>query len=183
MTRDEAIEILSRHDLAQLGPEARGDLLLDWWSMGPEDAEYENLPDQLKAKLTELEEPDDPASSVYDPLLKIALRNSFVGVINEYLERRLSDLGRNLKVEGIVELLCACPCCGYRTLRERGGYEICSVCFWEDDGSNDPNRVSGPNHMTLGEARANFARLGAKAERATRNVLPDGTERYARDNR
>lgn len=25
----------------------------------------------------------------------------------------------------------ACPCCGYLTLDERGGYEICSVCFWD----------------------------------------------------
>ena len=27
-----------------------------------------------------------------------------------------------------------CPCCGFRTLGTRGGFEICAVCFWEDDG-------------------------------------------------
>jgi len=28
-----------------------------------------------------------------------------------------------------------CPCCGHRLLGEMpGSYEICPVCFWEDDG-------------------------------------------------
>ena len=26
-----------------------------------------------------------------------------------------------------------CLCCGYRTLDERGAFDICQVCFWEDD--------------------------------------------------
>lgn len=26
-----------------------------------------------------------------------------------------------------------CPCCGFKTLDERGGYDICEVCDWEDD--------------------------------------------------
>lgn len=26
-----------------------------------------------------------------------------------------------------------CLCCGYRTLDERGAFDICPVCFWEDD--------------------------------------------------
>ena len=26
-----------------------------------------------------------------------------------------------------------CLCCGYRTLEERGAFDICPVCFWEDD--------------------------------------------------
>ena len=28
-----------------------------------------------------------------------------------------------------------CPCCGYKTLSESasGTYEICEICFWEDD--------------------------------------------------
>lgn len=30
-----------------------------------------------------------------------------------------------------------CPCCRYKTLYGRGGYEICKVCFWEDDGQDD----------------------------------------------
>ena len=30
-----------------------------------------------------------------------------------------------------------CPCCGHGTLDERGAYEICDVCGWEDDGQDD----------------------------------------------
>lgn len=30
-----------------------------------------------------------------------------------------------------------CPCCCCLTLHERGGYESCPVCFWEDDGQDD----------------------------------------------
>lgn len=53
-----------------------------------------------------------------------------------------------------------CPCCGYPTLTERGGYEICELCGWEDDGQDDPhaNEVwGGPNgRYSLAEARSNF---------------------------
>src|SRR5215211_4909943 len=27
----------------------------------------------------------------------------------------------------------SCPCCGHITLSERGAYEICGECGWEDD--------------------------------------------------
>jgi hypothetical protein len=57
----------------------------------------------------------------------------------------------------------ACPCCGHATLDERGDYDICPICFWEDD-SSDSDRAevhSGPNHMTLVEGRINFLRIGA----------------------
>ena len=64
-----------------------------------------------------------------------------------------------------------CPCCGYPTIDERGAYEICSLCAWEDDGQDDaahrppgvaavaPDAVAGgPNHdYSLSEARENFA--------------------------
>ncbi|MCT9934740.1 CPCC family cysteine-rich protein [Planotetraspora sp. A-T 1434] len=63
----------------------------------------------------------------------------------------------------------ACPCCGYLTLRERGGYEICPVCFWEDDGQDEHDaRVvrGGPNGaLSLSQARRNFAAFGANRER------------------
>ena len=32
-----------------------------------------------------------------------------------------------------------CPCCGYPTLTGPRLYEICELCWWEDDGQDDPH--------------------------------------------
>lgn len=69
-----------------------------------------------------------------------------------------------------------CPCCGYLTLSEaeRGSYEICPVCLWEDDASQleDPESDTGANSVSLAEARRNFAEYGASEERFARQVRP-----------
>lgn len=56
-----------------------------------------------------------------------------------------------------------CPCCGYPLLNERAAFEICPLCWWEDDGLDDADgdpgdldRISGPNHETLRQAREHF---------------------------
>lgn len=56
-----------------------------------------------------------------------------------------------------------CPCCDHFTLAERRSFEVCPICGWEDDGQDldELDRVSGPNHITLREARSNFERFGA----------------------
>jgi hypothetical protein len=68
-----------------------------------------------------------------------------------------------------------CPCCGYKTLSERGGYEICPVCFWEDgQGDEDADIVGGgPNaELSLAEARKNFLTIGACEEAMLPHVRP-----------
>jgi hypothetical protein len=52
-----------------------------------------------------------------------------------------------------------CPCCKYKTLSERAKYEICAVCFWEDDGQDDKRDPS------FAKARENFEEFGAAEER------------------
>lgn len=58
----------------------------------------------------------------------------------------------------------ACPCCGYATLDARGEYDICTICWWEDDGqdNDDANVVrGGPNSIvSLTRARINFLTAG-----------------------
>jgi hypothetical protein len=73
-----------------------------------------------------------------------------------------------------------CPCCRYKTLHGRGGYEICEVCFWEDDGQDDHGADDvrgGPNGvLSLGQARLNFKAFGATDRKFVSNVrqpLPD----------
>ena len=69
-----------------------------------------------------------------------------------------------------------CDCCGNRTLLRKAHYEICAVCGWEDDYGVDPDQESGPNRISLSEARANFQRYGACDERSkddARDPRPD----------
>jgi hypothetical protein len=58
-----------------------------------------------------------------------------------------------------------CPCCGHRTLPQRGVCCVCPVCMWEDDGQGDADaRVvrGGPNRsLSLAAARANYLAFGA----------------------
>lgn len=80
----------------------------------------------------------------------------------------------------------ACPCCGYQTLSSRDDFEICDVCLWEDDGSDNFDRSqvaialqgltseeklkpeineefiehAGPNGVPLVIARINFINFG-----------------------
>ena len=67
-----------------------------------------------------------------------------------------------------------CPCCRCRTLTERAGYEICPVCFWEDDGQDDhdPDEVrGGPNaDLSLSQARQHFREFGACDRRSIEHV-------------
>ena len=76
-----------------------------------------------------------------------------------------------------------CPCCGNRTLSEPAAYEICPVCFWEDDGQgdNDANVVrGGPNSdLSLTVARENFKRFGAADPKNLPHVRPPTEEEAA----
>ncbi len=57
-----------------------------------------------------------------------------------------------------------CPCCGYRTFTDPtpGSFDICPVCFWEDDNIqyNNPFQKGGANNVSLNEARKNYEQLG-----------------------
>lgn len=57
-----------------------------------------------------------------------------------------------------------CPCCGLPTLEERSVWDICQVCWWEDDGQDDSSADEvwgGPNgKYSLSAARSNFRTHG-----------------------
>jgi hypothetical protein len=85
------------------------------------------------------------------------------------------------------EPLHRCPCCDYFTLPARGDWDICPVCFWEDDGSDlaHPESPSGCNHgLTLREARINFHQFGVCEEAMLPHVCsPEARQRYRREPR
>lgn len=67
-----------------------------------------------------------------------------------------------------------CPCCYSRTLAGRNHYEICAVCFWEDDGQDnaDADEVrGGPNgDLSLAHARTNYRAYGASTFRDSAHI-------------
>src|SRR5256885_9460198 len=75
-----------------------------------------------------------------------------------------------------------CPCSGCKTLGERGGFEICPVCFWEDDGQDDHDADvirGGPNGaLSLKHARLNFETFGACERRMLPNVRAARSEEW-----
>jgi len=68
-----------------------------------------------------------------------------------------------------------CPCCGYLALDdEPGSFEICPVCYWEDDNiqRNNPIYKGGANDISLNEARENYKKIGAISEEYSDSVRP-----------
>lgn len=59
-----------------------------------------------------------------------------------------------------------CPVCKNFTVPEDYTFEICQVCFWQDEGlkrNTDPDEVvGGPNKgLSLNQAIANYKEFGA----------------------
>ncbi|MDI9859380.1 CPCC family cysteine-rich protein [Flectobacillus roseus] len=75
-----------------------------------------------------------------------------IGFDKEALEKALNILISNSKS--------TCICCGHKTLTEKptGTFEICPVCFWEDDPIQryDPDYEGGANPISLKQAQSNF---------------------------
>lgn len=67
-----------------------------------------------------------------------------------------------------------CPCCGFYTFDEKlnGNYDICPVCFWEDDPIQleDNEYEGGANRVSLIQARHNFLLFGACEEEMKKHV-------------
>ena len=75
-----------------------------------------------------------------------------------------------------------CACCGYRTLSEgAGGYEICRVCWWEDDPVQlaSPLLRGGANTVSLAEAQLYFISAGVSDPSFTAHVRPPADDEVA----
>lgn len=71
-----------------------------------------------------------------------------------------------------------CPCCKHFTLSGVAQYDICPVCFWEDDGTTSEHGFS-PNGVSLTEGQTNYQKFGACEERILKYVrepLPEEKE-------
>ena len=69
-----------------------------------------------------------------------------------------------------------CPCCGYAILELGADFEICDICFWEDDGQDfedidlEVEGCAGPNEVSLQQARKNFLKFGAAEKKDIQHV-------------
>ena len=77
-------------------------------------------------------------------------------------------LNSGVRCQEMKSRLLRCPCCGCKTLPERGAFNICPVCFWEDDGQDDEDAdevLGGPNgDLSLSQGRLNYKAFGASRE-------------------
>lgn len=72
-----------------------------------------------------------------------------------------------------------CPCCGHLAFAEPpGSYEICSICFWEDDlvQLRWPDWSGGANRPSLRESQLNVVRFGAMEQRFVGKVQAPGAD-------
>lgn len=72
-----------------------------------------------------------------------------------------------------------CPVCGYLVFAEPpGSYDICPICFWEDDIVQIayPDMAGGANNVSLIEAQNSFVRFGVSEQRFKENVREASAE-------
>jgi hypothetical protein len=92
--------------------------------------------------------------------------------------------GAKLVAHAMSDIGFPCPCCGYPTLSEEppGTFDICPICFWEDDRVQfrDPSYRGGANTVSLNEARANFETMGV-ADPESRDHVRSPTDEEKRN--
>ena len=71
-----------------------------------------------------------------------------------------------------------CPCCGYIVFEKGpGSYDICPICFWEDDISQLRfPETKGANKVSIIDAQRNFRSLGVCEEWLLRRVRKPGPD-------
>ncbi|MCK9277030.1 MAG: hypothetical protein M0P22_02950 [Methanoculleus sp.] len=180
-----AAQVASKLDVLELSIAERVKKLMSFWDyyhILPESVikkdHSERIPESMMFEVIHEDRPNDPADPKYDYLVYLEMSKGY-GEKKEYILKKLQKFNPAITlIAGGEEELEKCPCCGYRTLDQRGMYFICDVCAWEDDGADRDEEYSGPNHMTLGEGRDNFRKFGVCDKRLSDLVDQDGTTKY-----
>lgn len=162
MDRKQAIDIIAANECENISLEDREVIIFNAWGMDEEDEIFHLLSLSLRKELLGFEEPQaDIMSSRYDTLVRLLCEYSYRGYSNENLANMVSNiLKKPVIVYGEQPEEYACPCCGEKMFSTRGEYDICSNCGWEDDGIEEEEEYSDPNHMTLKQGRENYLLYG-----------------------
>ncbi len=142
--------------------EQLGVMLLEAWG---EAEEWDALPQCVKEEFEGDKLKYLPESDRYNDVLRVWIKDDVIGASNTYLIQQLSK--RGVEVNNIVgepEELFACPCCGRKSLEEQASFDVCRVCWWEDDGQDNIDahkKLGGPNYgISLSQARYNYLTQG-----------------------
>ncbi len=80
-----------------------------------------------------------------------------------------------------------CPCCKFYTLENEppGTFDICPICFWEDDNIQftSPDFEGGANDTSLNKARENYKKIGAISEEHLDKVRRPNEDDLSESNR
>lgn len=185
MNREEAKNELAEFLFEEFPLKKRKDTIDEWFLSGYEedDEDIKDFPPNLRMMICEGKEPNNINDSLYDPIILQSIKGDLYGVLNEYIQNKLAEYGViSGTINGEPENLSVCPCCHYHALSESGAYDICPVCFWEDDGARNDNDYSGPNHLTLGEGKRNFNDFGACDKKSLLHIDKDGPLKYRKLN-
>ena len=83
---------------------------------------------------------------------------ALIGVTNEFIAAWFSLIsGDVVEIDGDVEEMHKCPCCGFLTLTEpseNSSYEICRFCNWQNDGTTDQTIYKGINKGSMLDYRS-----------------------------
>lgn len=126
----------------------------------------------------------------YTELIEFIMRNHLLALLDKdsrsAIEINRLFKGWNIdKYGNMVINKYPCPCCGYLTfsVKPGGTFDICPVCYWEDDDLSieEPNTIFDINKVSLNKARDNFKSIGACREEDVPYVrkpyeyeIPDG---------
>jgi len=185
ISRNDAIALLCDADLKNLTPDERAEQLEimtreDWAS----DPQWLTIPADVRSEIENQDEIEQPTDARYDPVLRLWLQGRYAGARNEFLASRLQIIGHDYpQIIGGPAPQLACPCCGACTLGSRGDYEICRVCWWEDDGQDNHNAnkvMGGPNYqLSLTRGRINYLVSGiSDPSRNDLRELQEPSEKY-----
>jgi hypothetical protein len=166
MNRVFAIAKYSELKLIELSLEERDELLgimlLENWN---EVNDWNNLPQDLIDEFNEGKLIESPDSIRYNEVLKIWIKDDIIAASNSFLKGELAKRGVQVsEIEGMPKQYYACPCCGRKSLEERATFDVCRVCWWEDDGQDNKDAhesYGGPNYgISLSQARYNYLTEG-----------------------
>lgn len=88
--------------------------------------------------------------------------------------RRIQDAMTQKYLDALDPAPYPCPCCHHRTLPEIGQYDLCPVCYWEDDPHqrDHPDSTVGANGKSLVNSRLTYLEIGAMDRLFLNRVRP-----------